>query len=158
VVVAAKAMVFAATAFVVGAVSSFAAYFVFQTALSGSGTAMKSSLGDPGVLRAVIGGGLYLAVLGLLGLGLGVTIRVGAGAIAALFGLLFGPALIVQLLPRTWQTTVGPYLPMQAGSQIFVAVRREADALGTWTGFGVFCIYAVLAVAAGLLLIHRRDT
>jgi hypothetical protein len=46
---------------------------------------------------------------------------------------------------------------MQAGSQIFVAVSREPHALGTWTGFGVFCLYAAAAVAAGFVLIHRRD-
>jgi hypothetical protein len=157
VVVAAKSTVFAATALVVGTVSSFAAYFIFQAVLSGSGTALKSSIGDPGVLRAVTGGGLYLAVLGLLGLGLGTIIRAGAGAIATLFGLLFAPALILELLPNSWQTTVGPYLPMQAGGQIFVAVSREPHALGTWTGFGVFCLYAAAAVAAGFVLIHRRD-
>ncbi|HZE34491.1 MAG TPA: ABC transporter permease [Actinoallomurus sp.] len=157
VVLAAKAMVFAATALVVGTVSSFAAYFVFQTLLSGSGTGLKSSLGDPGVLRAVTGGGLYLAVLGLLGLGLGTVIRAGAGAIATLFGLLFAPALLLDLLPHSWQSTVGPYLPMQAGSQIFVAVSGEPDSLGTWTGFGVFCLYAVAAVTVGFVLLDRRD-
>ena len=41
------------------------------------------------MLRAVTGGGLYLAVLGLLGLGLGAILRPSAGAIAALFGMLF---------------------------------------------------------------------
>lgn len=156
-VLAAKATVFAATVLVVGTVSSFAAYFTFQAFLPGSGTALRSSPGDPGVLRAVTGGGLYLAVLGLLGLGLGAVIRAGAGAIATLFGLLFGPALLLDLLPHGWQTTVGPYLPMQAGSQVFVAVSSEPDSLGAWTGFGVFCLYAAVALAAGFVLIHRRD-
>jgi ABC-2 type transport system permease protein len=157
VVLAVKATVFAATALVVGTASSFAAYVVFQAFLSGSGTAMKSSIGDPGVARAVTGGGLYLAVLGLLGLGLGAVIRAGAGAIATLFGLMFVPAILLELLPDSWRTTVGPYLPMQAGSQIFVAARREPDSLGTWTGFGVFCLYAVVALTAGFILIQRRD-
>jgi hypothetical protein len=158
IVLAGKATAFATTALVVGTVSSLAAYFVFQAFLSGSGTAMTSSIGDPGVLRAVTGGGLYLAVLGLLGLGLGTVIRAGAGAIATVFGLLFVPALLLDLLPHSWQTTVGPYLPMQAGSQIFIAVHREPHSLGTWTGFGVFCLYAILALAAGFVLIGRRDT
>jgi ABC-2 type transport system permease protein len=154
-VLAAKASVFAATALVVGTVSSFAAYFVFQVFLSGD--SLRSSITDPGVIRAVTGGGLYLAVLGLLGLGLGTIIRVSAGAIATLFGLLFVPSILMDLLPHSWQTTIGPYIPMEAGSQIFVAARHDAASLGAWTGFGVFCLYAVGALIVGFVLINHRD-
>lgn len=153
-VLAAKAIMFAVTALVVGALSSFAAYFVFQAFLSDN--ALRSSISDPGVLRAVTGGGLYLVVLGLLGLGLGTIIRSSAGAIAALFGLLFVPPILLQLLPHSWQTTIGPYMPMDAGSQIFI-VQREAASLGAWTGFGLFCLYAAVALTAGVLLINHRD-
>jgi ABC-2 type transport system permease protein len=55
---------------------------------------MRTSLSDPGVLRAVAGAGLYLAVLGLFGLGLGAVIRSSAGAVAMLLGVL---SLIVTL-------------------------------------------------------------
>ena len=150
-----KAIVFAAAALVIGIASSFAAYFVFQAFLSDN--ALRSSISDPGVLRAVTGGGLYLTVLGLLGLGLGAIIRSSAGAIAALFGLLFVPPLLLQLLPRSWQTTIGPYTPMEAGSQIFI-VHPHAASLGAWTGFGLFCLYAAVALAIGVLLINHRDT
>jgi ABC-2 type transport system permease protein len=149
---AAKAIVFAATALTVGIFASFAAYFVFQAFLSDD--SLRSSLGDPGVLRAVTGGGLYLAVLGLFGLGLGAIIRGSAGAIAALFGVLFVPPLILELLPNSWQDTIGPYVPLEAGSQIF-SLRH--DSLGAWSGFGVFCLYAAIALGAGFVLINRRD-
>jgi ABC-2 type transport system permease protein len=151
---AAKAIVFVVTGLIVGIFASFVAYFLFQAFLSDN--SFHSSLSDPGVLRAVTGGGLYLAVLGLLGLGLGAIIRGSAGAIAALFGLLFVPQILVQLLPQSWKATIGPYVPMQAGSQIFSA-HPEAGALGPWTGFGVFCLYAVVALGLGLVLINRRD-
>jgi len=151
---AAKAIVFAATAFTVGMVASFAAYFVFQGLLRGD--SLHSSIGDPGVIRALVGGGLYLTALGLLGLGLGAVIRASAGAIAALLGMLFVPQILVQLLPEVWKTSVGRYVPMEAGSQIF-AQHREAGALGPWAGFGVFCVYAAIALALGFILIDRRD-
>jgi ABC-2 type transport system permease protein len=151
---AAKAIVFAVTALVVGILSSFAAYFVFQAFLSDN--SLQSSIGDPGVLRAVTGGGLYLTVLGLLGLGLGAIIRSSAGAIATLFGLLFVPPILLQLLPRSWQTTIGPYMPMDAGSQIFI-VHHQTGSLGAWTGFGLFCLYAAVALTVGVLLINHRD-
>ena len=90
---------------------------------------MRSSLGDPGLLRAVIGGGLYLTVLGLLGLGLGAILRSSAATIATLFGLLFVPSILISILPDSWQTLVKPYLPMNSGEQIYIAVHHEPNTL-----------------------------
>lgn len=154
-VLAAKALVLAGAAAGVGVTSCFCAFYAFEAALGVD--SMSVSLADPGVLRAVVGGGLYLTVLALLGLGLGAVLRTSAGAVAALFGLLFVPALLVDLLPSGWRTTIGPYLPMQAGTQVFVARAHEAHALAPWAGFGVFCLYAALALAAGFGLVTRRD-
>jgi ABC-2 type transport system permease protein len=151
-VLAAKALTFAAAAAAVGIVSCFAAFLAFEAIVTD--TTLQSSIGDPGVLRAVIGGGLYLAVLGL---GLGAVTRSTAGAIAVLFGLLFVPSILLELLPHAWQTTIGPYLPMQAGSQIFIAHNRGPDDLGAWTGMAVFSLYAAAALVAGLILLERRD-
>lgn len=151
---AAKGIVLTVTSLIVGIPSCLAAYFVFQALLSDN--SLQSSISDPGVLRAVTGGGLFLTVLGLLGLGLGTIIRASAGAIAGVLGLLFVPQILVSLLPHSWKATIGPYVPMQAGSAIF-SVHREGDALGPWTGFGVFCLYAAVALGVGFLLINRRD-
>lgn len=155
-VLAAKALVFTGVALVTSTASTFAAYLAFQAALPAH-TLTGTSLGDPGVARAVLGGGLYLTVFGLLGLGLGALLRSSAGAIATLLGVLFVPPLLLNLLPGTWKTTAGPYIPMQAGDQIYVAAHREAASLPPWTGFGVFCLYAAVALIAGLIVINRRD-
>jgi hypothetical protein len=152
---AAKTAVFAVTALAAAIASCFAAYFAFQTFLP-AGDAMRTSLSDPGVLRAVTGAGLYLTVLGLLGLGLGAVIRSSAGAIATLLGALFIPSLLANLLPQSWQDTIGAYLPMNAGDTIYT-VRHEAHMLGAWQGFGVFCLYAAAALTAAFILITRRD-
>jgi putative addiction module CopG family antidote len=104
----------------------------------------------------VTGGGLYLTVLGLLGLGLGAVIRGSAGAIAALVGVLFVPPLVPALLPRSWRDTIGPYVPLEAGSQIY-SLRHDAGALGAWSGFGVLCLSAAVALGFGFVLIDRRD-
>lgn len=150
-----KALVLTAAALATGIAACFAAYLVFQAFLP-SGDAMRTSLTGPGVLRAVTGAGLYLTVLGLLGFGLGTVIRSSAGAVAALFGLLFVPSLLAALLPQSWQDTIGRYLPMNAGDAIYT-VRPEAHMLQPWAGFGVFCLYAAAALAAGFILITRRD-
>jgi ABC-2 type transport system permease protein len=160
---AAKGVVFAATALIVGLVASFIAFFVTQAILSGqhpvvfAGRQLQSSISDPGVFRAVAGAGLYLAVLGLLGLGLGTIIRASAGAISALFGLLFVlPILSETILSSSEQNTINPYLPFNAGRQIFT-VHPASGSLGPWSGFGVFCIYAAVALAVACVVISRRD-
>jgi hypothetical protein len=151
----AKTTVFAVIALIIGIASCFAAYFAFQAFLP-AGDGMRTSLSDPGVLRAVTGAALYLTVLGLFGLGLGAIIRSSTGAVATLMGVLFVPSLIVTLLPHSWQDTIGAYLPMDAGETI-ITVHHQAHTLQAWPGFGVFCLYAAAALAAGFFLIRHRD-
>jgi len=151
----AKALVLTAAAAGTGIAACLAAYLVFQAFLP-AGDAMRATLADPGVLRAVTGAGLYLTVLALLGFGLGTILRSSAGAVAVLFGVLFVPTLLTALLPSSWQDTIGPYLPMNAGDALYT-VRPEAHMLRPWAGFGVFCLYAAAALVAGFVLIGRRD-
>lgn len=91
---AAKIVLYAVTALLVGVLSCVGAFFLFQALLTGP--ELSVSISDPGVARAVVGGGLYLTVLGLLGLGLGAAMRSSGGAIAVLFGLIFVPSLIAR--------------------------------------------------------------
>ena len=151
---AAKTVAFAATALTVGLLACFAAYFAFQAPLSAG--PLRSSVTDPGVARAVAGGGVYLAVLGLLGLGLGAILRSSAGAVATLLGLLFVPVILLDMLPHGWRTTIGPYLPMNAGDAIYL-LHREAGGLGPAAGLAVLACYAAVALAVGLYLIGHRD-
>jgi ABC-2 type transport system permease protein len=153
-VMAAKALVFTAATVIVGEIACFIAFFASQAFLSAKH--LETQIGNPGVLRAVIGGGLYLAVLGLLALGLGTVIRYSAGAIATLLGMLFVLPGIVGALPQAWQNTISQYLPSNAGQQIF-AVRIKPFTLQPWAGLGVFCIYAAVALFAGAVLLKRRD-
>jgi ABC-type transport system involved in multi-copper enzyme maturation permease subunit len=151
---AAKTIVFAATALIAGILSCFAAYFVFQAFVSAG--SLSTSLADPGVLRAVVGGGLYLTALGLFGLGLGAIMRSSAGAVATLLGLLFVPPILLELLPHSLKESLNPYVPMEAGSAIF-SVHHDAGTLRPWAGFGVFCVYVAVALACAFVLIKRRD-
>src|SRR5579859_7704009 len=151
----AKALVTTAAVAVTGIAACLAAYLAFQ-ALRPAGDALRTTLAGPGVLRAVTGAGLYLTVLALLGFGLGAVLRSSAGAVAVLFGVLFVPSLLAALLPSSWQDAIGRYLPMNAGDAVYT-VRPETHMLGPWAGFGVFCLYAAAALAAGFVLISRRD-
>src|SRR6266702_7849426 len=80
-VYAAKAIVFTAVALTAGLVTSFGSYFIGQAIFATQH--LNSTIGQPGVLRAVVGGGLFLAVCGLLSYGIGALLRHTAAAITA---------------------------------------------------------------------------
>lgn len=151
---AAKAVVFGGSTFIAGEILSFTAFGLGQAILGPSHGG--ASVGDPGVLRAVIGGGLYLTAVGMLGFGLGALIRHTAGALSAFFGILFALTAIVDLLPTSWRNDLIQYLPANSGSQI-ITVIPTSNSLAPWTGLGVFCLYALAAIVAATVLIERRD-
>jgi ABC-2 type transport system permease protein len=150
-VLAAKAAVFGAVAAVTGIASSFAAFFAGQAILSGKG--IQAHIGDPGALRSVIGTGLYLAVLGLLALGLGTLIRRTAGAVAAVVGVVLILPVLVQGLPSAWQNAIIRYLPSTAGQAIIGRTKFTPPGrlLPAWTG------YAAVALIAAAIALNRRD-
>jgi ABC-type transport system involved in multi-copper enzyme maturation permease subunit len=150
----AKALVFAVVVFAIMSIASLCAFEGGQAALSTAG--IHVGLGSPGAARAVLGGGLYLTVVGLLGVGLGFLVRNTAGAIATLFGLLLVLPAVVSALPASWYDHIYRYLPLSSGTQIMTTVR-DTSLLRPWAGFGVFCLYAVVAVAAGAVVLLRRD-
>jgi ABC-2 type transport system permease protein len=115
-----------------------------------------AALSDPGVLRAMIGAGLYLMVTGLLGVGLGFLIRNTAATITVLFAILLVLPILGAVLPSSWARHINPYLPSNAGMAI-IQVHKDASTLAPWTGFALFAGYAALAVVAAAVLLNRRD-
>jgi ABC-2 type transport system permease protein len=157
VVFAAKAVVFGVVAFVTGLVTSFGAFFLGQALMSGKH--INATLGQPNVLRAVIGGALFLTVCGLLAFGLGMILRHTAGAITAAIALLFVVTVLVNFLPSSWQNDVDKWAPALAGSQIWTTKPNLGDApmFSAWTGLGVFAIYAAVALTGGMVAFRRLD-
>jgi ABC-type transport system involved in multi-copper enzyme maturation permease subunit len=153
-VLAAKAITFTAVVVVTGVVASFGAFSVGQAIFASKD--LGASISDPGVLRAVFGGALYLAGVGLLGVGLGTILRRTAGAVAALVGLLFILPIVTGFLPASFQETVGKYFPAQAGMSVWTVVPTP-EALSPWAGFAVLGGYGVVTLAIGGLLLVRRD-
>ncbi|MET7513798.1 ABC transporter permease [Streptomyces sp. NPDC005480] len=149
---AAKAGVFGAVTSAVGEVGAFATFFAGRLAL-GEGVPVPA-LGDPGVLRAVVLSGAYLAMVGLLGIALGAVVRHTAAAIGALVGLLY---VLPGALSGLTGVTVAKYFPtMIAGNSLAVS-KPVADVLSPWAGFGMLCLYVVAALGAGGWLLTRRD-
>jgi ABC-2 type transport system permease protein len=153
-VVVAKSVVFLVVAFVVGTVACFGAFFAGQAILASKH--LDVGLGDPGVLRAIVGGGVYLALIGLLGLSFGTLLRRTAGAIAALFGLVLVLPALASALPSPWGTDVPKYLPSEAG-QAMLGIHQHSDLLSPGAGFAVLVAYGAAALALALYVVARRD-
>lgn len=153
-VLAAKVVAFTGVVLVTGAVASAGAFFLGQEIFSSKN--LDVSITEPGVLRAVAGGALYLAAVGLLGLGLGTILRRTAGAVAALVAVLVLTPLISGFLPASFQETVSKYFPAQAGMAIF-SVNPDPRQLAPWAGYGVLVAYAATTLIVGAVLVTRRD-
>jgi ABC-2 type transport system permease protein len=152
---AAKAVVLAALLLVAAEIVCFVSFFVGSAILHSHITV---SLSDRNVTRAVVGAGLYLTVLGLFALGIGGLIRHTAGAITTVIGVVFVLPILAGLLPSSWGAHVNGYLPEQAGTLIGQQhPPAGGNVLSAWQGFGVFCIWAALVLAASAYLLRRRD-
>lgn len=176
---AAKIAVFAVAIFVITLIAAFIAFLGGQAVLSGyhvrgvfipgtkGGVAFSAgsaatvhslgvSISHSGAVRAIFGAALYMVGVGLLGLGCGFIIRNAGGAIAALFGLLLVLPLLAQALPSSLQQHLTKYLPLLAGTAGMNTVS-STDQLSPWMGLGVFALYVIAALGAGMVVLRRRD-
>jgi ABC-2 type transport system permease protein len=150
----AKALVLAVVAFVAGLITMFPSFWLGQRVLSTAHAGIEVSLGDPNVLRAVVGGALYVAACGLLGLALGALLRHTAGAITTAIGIVFILPIVANFLPGTWGDNVGKVL--NAGGAI--SNTRPVDGqLAPWTGYAVFSLWWIVLLGCAAVLLRRRD-
>ena len=153
-VLAAKGAVFGLLVLAVGELTAFASFFIGAPILRGKAPV---AIGDPGVLRAVVGCGIYLSLLGLFALAIGALIRHTAASITVVIGFVLVIAPMTRLLPGSVGKHIHGYVPTEAGFLITQQHSRAGDVLGPWQGAGVLALWtaALLLVAAGLL--RRRD-
>ena len=152
----AKLAVYAAVTFALMLPSVLIAFFASQAILS-KHHILQISFSHPGVARAVVGGAVYLVLLGAFALALGAIVRNTAGGIAAFAALFFVIPPLMNILPARWNDAISPYLPDAAGRSIF-SLHPGSHSLGPWPGFGLFVGYTALAIAVAAVLLVRRDT
>ncbi|MFD9001073.1 ABC transporter permease [Streptomyces sp. NPDC059582] len=148
-----KITVAAGLALAVGLVTSFAAFFLGQAVLGSH----RAQIGDPGVLRAVIGGGLYMTLIAMFSMGVAAMLRSPMLSLGILMPFFF---LISNVLGNVDATKkIGRFLPDQAGSRILQVVPRAGDdtPYGPWGGLGIMLLWVIAALAGGYLLLKRRD-
>ncbi len=146
---AAKAAVFGTMTLVVGEVTAFLAFLAGGAALRHGISA--PTLGQPGVLQAVLLSGTGFCLIGLLGLGLGAIIRHTPAAIAVLVG---GVYVVAQFIGGIAQP-VGAYVPISIVANS-LATTKDAM-LAPWTGLGMLGLYAAVVLGIGGWLLARRD-
>ncbi len=176
----AKALVFGVTTFVVAFVGLVITALVSAPLLPDKG--ITPDFGDGKVWVAVAGGAGYIALLGLLALGIGLIVRSSAAGIAAALGLVLVVPIILQILASVtraaWPSNIAAFLPSGAGSKLYAypgaaaesltpgrgggagsAAASAADliTLDSWQALLVLIGWVVVALVIGGILVKRRD-
>ncbi|MEU8135715.1 ABC transporter permease subunit [Streptodolium elevatio] len=154
-VLVAKAVVLVALLFVIGTVVAFIGYFAGNAFFENKDIGV--SLDSPGVTRALIGNGLYVAVLGLFGFALALLMRHTAGAITVGLAMIFVVGSLVSLLPGSWGDWVSKLMPGNAGGAVTAARQYDDSLLSPWVGFGVFCAEVGVLLVLGWWRFTRKD-
>jgi hypothetical protein len=159
-VLAAKAAVFAAVTLIIGEAASFLAFFADAATLRHGIT--PPTLGQPGVLRAVVATGAGICLIGLIGLGLGAIIRHSAAAVAVLVAGIYVIAQVIGFVAHGAAAYM-PILIVENSLGTTKPVSCGADSapcphfLSAWAGLGMLGLYAVVSLAVGGWLLARRD-
>jgi ABC-2 type transport system permease protein len=154
-VLAAKALVLAGTLFVAGVVTAVAGYLGGNAFLDAAGVGVD--LGDDGVLRSLLGSGLYMAGLGLFAAAAGLLLRHTAAVLSLVLALVFVVGNMAFLLPGSWGEWTAKVLPGNAGSPVATPVPFNPLLLDPWTGFAVFSAEVAALLLVGWLVFQRRD-
>jgi ABC-2 type transport system permease protein len=116
------------------------------------------SLGNGADLRAALGSALYLALIGLLALGVATAVRNSAAAIGIVLGLLFlFPLLTATVSAGAWRRHLEQIAPMTAGLDIQATANIRALPLTPWQGLGVLGAWAAAALLLAGLTLRLRD-
>lgn len=151
---AAKAVVFGLLILVVGSLTALATFFLSAPIISSKAPV---EIGDPGVLRAVLGCGLYLAVLAVFSLAIGGIVRHTAAAITTVIAFVLVIPPLAAFIPGRVGDQIHGYLPSEAGRLITQQTSVPGDVLGPWQGMGVFVLWTMTLLVVAAMLLERRD-
>jgi ABC-2 type transport system permease protein len=152
----AKTAVYAFVAFALMLLSVIAAFFASQAILHRHHI-LQIPFTSPGVARAVIGGAVYLTLVGIFALAIGTIVRNTAGGIATFAAIFFVIPPLLDVLPASWIDAVSPYPPSSAGRSLF-QLTHGPHALAPAPGGALLTGYSVLVLAVAAVLLVHRDT
>ncbi|MBD8024533.1 ABC transporter permease [Microbacterium gallinarum] len=154
----AKAIVLAVTMFVSSVV-------VFTAAALVSGPILPTGPLDLGYpdssVLPVLGAALYLALIAVMGVGVGFIIRNGPGALAAGIGLVFVAPILVMFFPRVesfqWIHDAAGYLPSNAGQSLFMGSPMTGITLEPAPALVTVLAWTAVVIAGGIAVLKTRD-
>jgi ABC-2 type transport system permease protein len=150
-----KVAVAAVLALVIGMATSFLSFFLGQALLGGH----RTSIGEPNVLRAVFGAGLYMALIAVFSMGITAMLRSSMLSLGILMPFFFLVSQILSAVPGAKE--VARYFPDQAGAKIMQVVPEamgsDPSPYGPWTGLGIMVLWVAAALVGGWLVLKHRD-
>ena len=162
-VLAAKAAVLTGPVLLAGAIAVVGSMLAGRLILPGHGIGPAHgypdlSLATGPVLRAAVGSVLYLALIGLLSMGIAAAVRDGAAAIGIVLGLLYLFPILGQVAGSgTWHRHLEQLAPMTAGLTIQSTTGLRSLAISPWAGLAVLACWAAAALLTGGVLLRLRD-
>jgi ABC-2 type transport system permease protein len=152
----AKIAVYAVVSFVVTVPAVLVGFFASQAILDRHHI-LQISFSQSGVARSLIGGALYVMLVGVFALGIGAIVRNTAGGIATFAGIFFVIPPLMNILPTSWNNAISQYLPSEAGRQLF-SLHHASHTLTPTAGGLLLVGYCAAVVAIAGVLLVRRDT
>jgi hypothetical protein len=166
-VLAAKTIVIAAVAFIVGGVAAaIATPFSNEILVANGNFVFPQTILTTG--QTIVGAGALLALTAVTVLALGAILRSAAVGVAAGIVVFVLPYILGNFLTGPAQEWIFRLTPA-AGFAMFGTAPRSSLVesaytfangyypLPAWGGFGVLCVYAAVASIAALLVVRRRD-
>lgn len=153
-VLLAKMVVFTVVTAVAMTLASLLAFVSAQALLAHYRTGY--SLADPGVLRVVLGTGLYLTLVGLLGGAIGWLVRSTPGALVSYFAVMLVIPVLIGGVLGSFGQTLAQWLPNNAGAS-FIESLRQTPSLSPGVGLAVLVGWVVAASGLAALQLRRRD-
>lgn len=149
----AKLSVFTGVVGIISIISTFIAFFLGQAMLSSQH--LQVTISSPDALRMVAGAGVYMLLVGLIGMALGGLLRNTAAGISSLVALFFVIPPVLSLLPKSWANNIGPYLPSSAGESFWG--HPSGAHLSALAGLLVLCGWTAAAIAAAAARLKSQD-
>jgi ABC-type transport system involved in multi-copper enzyme maturation permease subunit len=168
-VLAAKALVVGAAAFVAGTLGAVGAV-ILGTGLAHSRGAQVFPEPWPTELRMIVGTGALVAVVAVLTLAVAAIVRRSVASVTIVFTGIVAPYFLsaVLILPAgvaDWLLRITPAAafavqqatPQYQQVQAYYAPVSGFYPLAPWAGFAVLCAWALAALGAAVYLLRRRD-
>ncbi|MFF5500495.1 ABC transporter permease [Streptomyces roseolus] len=142
-------------ALAVGLVTSFLSFFLGQALLGEH----RTTIGADNVLRAVVGGGIYMGLIAVFSMGVAAMLRSSMLSLGILVPFFFLISQILSAVPKAKE--VAKFFPDQAGSKIMQvvpdALGSEKAPYGPWGGLGIMLVWVAASLLGGYLVLKRRD-